>query len=84
MYSVEKWKAGGQVAAVMSGAFCLSSNRAGVDAHGTEWGGNGWIIEPEEGRLLGLTSRQQPFLTLDIDLQVATQAKRSYPRYIYA
>lgn len=84
MYSVPKWKAGGQAAAVMAGAFCLSSNRGGVDGHGMAWGGHGWIIEPEEGRILGTTSRDHPFLTLEIDLQVADKAKRSYPRYIYA
>ena len=52
----------------MSGAFCLSSNRSGVDASGFEWGGRGWIIEPEEGEVLGLTSPQRPFLTIDVDL----------------
>lgn len=83
MYSADKWKAGGRTAAVMSGAYCLSSNRGGVDEHGTEWGGNGWIIEPEEGRILGLTSQQYPFLTMEIDLKAAETAKHSYPRYIY-
>jgi N-carbamoylputrescine amidase len=84
IYSVDKWKAGGRTASVMSGAYCLSSNRGGFDEQGQEWGGNGWIIEPEEGRILGLTSQEHPFLTMEIDLQVAAEAKRSYPRYIYA
>jgi len=84
MYSVDKWKAGGRAAAVMSGAYCLSSNRGGVDEHGTEWGGNGWIIEPEDGRLLGSTSQKEPFLTMEIDMKTAVHAKRTYPRYIYA
>ncbi len=77
-----KWLAGGRVAAVMSGAFCLSSNRGGRDASGFEWGGHGWIIEPEEGEVLGVTSREHPFLTIDIDLDVATTAKGTYPRYV--
>lgn len=80
--STEKWIAGGRAAAVMSGAFCLSSNRSGVDASGFEWGGHGWIIEPEEGEVLGLTSPQRPFLTIDIDLEVARRAKETYPRYV--
>jgi N-carbamoylputrescine amidase len=46
------------------------------------WGGSGWIIEPEDGRLLGVTSPKQPFLTLDIDLSLAQTAKYTYPRYV--
>ncbi|MCP4708361.1 MAG: carbon-nitrogen hydrolase family protein [Planctomycetes bacterium] len=82
MYSVDKWIAGGRAAAVMSGAYCLSSNRGGFDARGTEWGSNGWIIEPEEGQVLGITSPDQPFLTLDIDLKIAEYTKNTYPRYV--
>jgi predicted amidohydrolase len=80
--STEKWVAGGRTAAVVSGAYCLSSNRGGVDARGTEWGGTGWIMEPGEGEVLGLTSVGQPFLTMEIDLKVADRAKRTYPRYV--
>lgn len=82
-YSTEKWKAGGVAAAVMSGAVCISSNRGGVDHDGMVWAGAGWVIEPEEGRLLGLTSGADPIVTVEVDLRVADQAKHSYPRYIY-
>jgi predicted amidohydrolase len=78
--SVDKWIAGGRTAAVVSGAFCLSSNFGGDN--GMPWGGSGWIIEPEEGEVLGLTSPGQPFLTLEIDLGVAEAAKQTYPRYV--
>jgi N-carbamoylputrescine amidase len=78
--SVDKWIAGGRTAAVVSGAFCLSSNFGGDD--GLQWGGNGWIIEPEGGNILGLTSPENPFLTLEIDLGVAEAAKQTYPRYV--
>ncbi len=80
--SADKWVAGGRAAAVMSGAFCLSSNRGGADASGFVWGGHGWIIEPQEGEVLGATSAEEPFLTIDIDLDVAKHAKTSYPRYV--
>lgn len=80
--TVDKWIAGGRTAAVVSGAFCLSSNLGGTTAAGAEYGGAGWIIEPEEGAVLGVTSQQQPFLTLDIDLRVAETAKKTYPRYV--
>ena len=80
--SVGKWIAGGRTAAVVSGAFCLSSNFGNGADEGGKWGGNGWIIEPEEGQLLGLTSPEQPFLTHEIDLPAAVAAKRTYPRYV--
>jgi N-carbamoylputrescine amidase len=82
MTSTDKWIAGGRAAAVVSGAFCLSSNRGHATHQGTLWGGNGWIVEPEEGRLLGTTTPEAPFLSLDIDLKVAEHAKKTYPRYV--
>ncbi|NIR50857.1 carbon-nitrogen hydrolase family protein [candidate division KSB1 bacterium] len=82
LISADKWVAGGRVSAVTSGAFCLSSNRSGTGESGLRWAGQGWIIEPEEGDVLALTSREQPFATVDIDLSAAEQAKRTYPRYV--
>ena len=78
----DKWLAGGRAAAVMSGAYCLSSNRGGMDRRGMDWGGSGWIIEPEEGEVLALTSERERFVTVDIDLNVAVNAKKTYPRYV--
>ena len=80
--SRDKWVAGGRTVAVTSGAFSLSSNMSGRDRHGIEWAGTGWIIEPEEADVLGLTSPEHPFLTRDIDLNTAEQAKLTYPRYV--
>jgi N-carbamoylputrescine amidase len=77
-----KWIAGGRTAAVVSGAFCLSSNRGGTDRHGMQWAGRGWVIEPEEGDVLAVTSPSQPIITLDIDLKIAARAKQTYPRYV--
>ncbi|MEE8277607.1 MAG: carbon-nitrogen hydrolase family protein [Thermoanaerobaculia bacterium] len=66
--SLEQWLAGGRAAAVVSGAWCLSSNRGGTDGEGTLWTGGGWIIEPESGQVLCVTSDEEPFRTLEIDL----------------
>jgi len=79
--SVKKWIAGGQTAAVVSGAFCLSSNVAGRSKN-NHFAGTGWVIEPEEGQILGLTSEENPFLTIDIDIQESDRAKNTYPRYV--
>jgi len=80
--SVDKWLAGGRTAAVVSGAYSLSSNYSYGNKGNIEWGGSGWIIEPEEGQVLGVTSRKHPFLTLEIDLSAAQNAKHTYPRNI--
>lgn len=74
--SVEKWLLGGRVAAIVSGAFSLSSNRAAEDG---SFGGCGWIIDPD-GQVLATTSVDRPFVTIDCDLARAEQAKRTYPR----
>ena len=78
--TVEKWILAGRVAAIMSGAYCLSSNRRGYSKHGVNFGGKGWIIEPENGTILGTTSPEMPFCSLEIDLNKADDAKKTYPR----
>ncbi|MBN2430027.1 MAG: carbon-nitrogen hydrolase family protein [Acidobacteria bacterium] len=80
--SRDKWLAGGRTAAVVAGAYCLSSNRGGTDERGLSWSGTGWIIDPEEGDVLALTSRERPFVTLALDPQRAAAAKSTYPRYV--
>ncbi len=77
----DKWLAGGRATAVISGAYCLSSNRAGAHETGLEFGGMGWVIDPE-GEVLAVTSTDEPFVTIQIDLSVAEQAKSTYPRYV--
>ena len=75
-----KWLSAGVVGAVRSGAFSVSSNR--VDATGT-YGGAGWIISPD-GELLARTSRDMPFITLDLDLGESVAARATYPRSVFA
>jgi predicted amidohydrolase len=76
--SVEKWLAGGRTAAVMAGAYGLSSNRVGP-REGVTFGGVGWIVDPN-GEILARTSDEQPFVTLEIDPAAAEAAKHTYPR----
>jgi predicted amidohydrolase len=77
--SRERWLVGGRAAAIVSGAFCLSSNRSGVSTAGDAFAGLGWIIDPD-GEVLAVTSDQEPFVTRDLDLQHAVAAKATYPR----
>lgn len=77
----ERWLMGGRAAAVMAGAFGLSSNHAGTDALGMEWGGYGWIVDPN-GAVLATTSEDHPFATVEIEPLEAERAKATYPRYV--
>ena len=79
--SRERWLVGGRAAAIVSGAFCLSSNRSGVSSAGDEFGGQSWIIDPD-GEVLAVTTEAERFATMDIDLQRAADAKATYPRYV--
>lgn len=74
--STEQWIRCGQTLAVISGAFCLSSNRSGLGENNFQWGGNAWISEPINGKLLALTSKEKPFISLEIDLDESKNAKK--------
>ena len=76
--SVDKWVAGGRVAAVVAGAYCASSNRTGKRGAAT-FGGHGWVVDPD-GEVLGLTSKGRPFVTVEIERARADRAKKTYPR----
>ena len=77
--SLDKFLAGGRVAALVSGGFVLSSNRVGNTAGKATFGGQGWVIGPD-GDVLALTSAEHPFVTVAIDLAAADRAKSTYPR----
>ena len=79
--TVDKWLAGGRALAVSSGAYSLSSNRVSKDGSPTGMGGGGWIIDPD-GLVMVQTSKDHPFATAKIDLEIAAAAKSSYPRYV--
>jgi N-carbamoylputrescine amidase len=71
----ERWILAPRMAAIVSGAFVISSNRVDEDS----FGGRGLIIGPN-GEVLASTSRQRPFATVDIDLRESVEAKKTYPR----
>ena len=77
----DRWVVGGRAAAIVSGAFCISSNRSGASSDGAPFAGQGWIIDPE-GEVIALTSDAEPCVTRDLDLDRARKAKATYPRYV--
>jgi len=74
--SLSNWEVGGKAAAIVSGAYVLSSNRVG-----NGFGGQGWIIDPN-GSTLARTDKASPIVTVDIDLSQAVAAKLTYPRNV--
>ncbi|MGD8534762.1 MAG: carbon-nitrogen hydrolase family protein [Candidatus Aminicenantes bacterium] len=79
--TLDKWLVAGRAAAVVSGAFCISSNRINLSGKGADLGGQGWIVGPD-GDVLDQTTQKKPFVTVEIDLNQAEKAKRTYPRYV--
>ena len=80
--SIAQWIRCGQTSSVIGGAYCLSSNRSGVGTDNFYWGGTGWVCQPLDGELLGTTSVDSPFITIDIDLEKSKFAKKEYPLYV--
>ena len=77
----ERWVVASRMAAISSGAYLLSSNRTGQGSGGLHFGGRGLIVDPD-GTVLAETTRAKPFATANVDLQLANDAKSTYPRYL--
>ena len=78
--TLHRWKTAVEMAAVVSGCYVASSNRAGEEA-GIDFGGLGWIVDPS-GVVIAETSADEPVVGADIYRSVAAHAKREYPCYV--
>jgi N-carbamoylputrescine amidase len=77
-----KWDIAAAMAAVVSGCYVLSSNRAPqTNDAGSNFGGRGFAFSPS-GELLSETSPSTPLITIDIDLARVAEAQHSYPCYV--
>lgn len=72
----QRWEVATRMAAISAGAFVVTANR-----RGTAFAGGSWIIGPD-GDELARTSEQLPVATIEVDLSLADQAKRTYPRNV--
>jgi N-carbamoylputrescine amidase len=79
--TVDKWLAAGRVAAIVAGAYSLSSTHFRDNSNGASLGGQGWVIDPD-GEVLAVTTPTRPFVSVEIDLERATAARKTYPRYV--
>jgi N-carbamoylputrescine amidase len=78
---IEPWKIAGAMASLVAGAYVVSSNRAGISASGTNFGGGGFAYAPQ-GRLLSVTDQSNPIKTFAFDPNVPALAQRAYPCYV--
>ena len=79
--SLRRWLVAARMAAVVSGSYVLSSNRAGADSRGQTFGGAGWIVDPF-GDLVAETSPAAPVAVQEIDLALVRRAQSEYPCYV--
>jgi N-carbamoylputrescine amidase len=78
---IEPWKIAGAMAALVSGAYVVSSNRVGSSSAGTRFGGGGFAYAPR-GRLLAETAAGDALQVFDLDPAQAASAQRGYPCYV--
>ncbi len=79
---VEVWRIACAMAAIVSGAYVVSSNRSEqADNRQPLFGGRGFAFAPG-GELLGATSDTEPLATIIIDRDRTKAAKDEYPCYV--
>jgi len=76
-----KWLTAGAMAAIVSGAYVVSSNRVGSGEGGVEFGGKGFAFAPD-GSLLAETTSEQPLVVVELDADAARRQKTAYPCYV--
>ena len=79
--NLESWKIAGAMASLVSGAYVVSSNRAGRSRGGTQFGGGGFAYAPQ-GRLLAMTTPADPVQVFDLDPEIPARAQCDYPCYV--
>lgn len=78
---IESWKIAGAMAALVSGAYVVSSNRIGRSGNGTHFGGGGFAYAPQ-GRLLAVTTPADALQMFELDPAISASAQREYPCYV--
>jgi N-carbamoylputrescine amidase len=78
---LDHWKIAGSMAAVVSGAYVISSNRFSKSADEQVFGGAGFAVSPE-GIHTGQTTEDSKLAIAVIDLDVSRAQKSQYPCYV--
>lgn len=80
-WSLPRWLVAMKMAAIVSGCYVATSNRNGVDSKGQEFGGRGWVVDPN-GDLVAQTSAASSVASYTIELDHVATAQREYPCYV--
>ncbi|WP_025661473.1 carbon-nitrogen hydrolase family protein [Rhizobium sp. IBUN] len=76
------WRTAGAMAAIVSGAYVVSSNRVGsVDSAPPHFGGGGFAFDPT-ARTVATTTHEASMVVIEIDTLQADAAKHAYPVYV--
>ncbi|WP_426122855.1 carbon-nitrogen hydrolase family protein [Pararhizobium sp. PWRC1-1] len=76
------WRTAAAMAAIVSGAYVVSSNRQGQqDAASPRFGGGGIIVDCE-GVEFGMTSSRDRAIAIELDQPLSAAAKGRYPVYV--
>ena len=79
--ALETWSTAAAMAAIVSGSYVVSSNRAGGSSSGPTFGGSGFAYGPR-GNRIAQTSRAAPVLAIDIDVDEVRLQQLEYPCYV--
>jgi N-carbamoylputrescine amidase len=79
--SMEMWHVAGKMAAIVSGAYVISSNRVGSSPAGPAFGGGGFAYRPD-GSLVGVTTLTDPLLVIEVEPDVSARQRGAYPCYV--
>lgn len=79
--SVEHWRTAAAMAAIVSGCYVVSSNRAGQASPELTFGGRGFAFAPD-GSLIKETSAEEPVVAFDLDPDRSAEQQAQYPCYV--
>lgn len=76
------WQIAGAMAAIVSGAYVVSSNRVGSDDDNLPmFGGCGFAMNPS-GEMIDSTTSSRTIIRIELDLAKAAASKHQYPVYV--
>lgn len=79
--SLAEWKTAGAMAAIVSGSYVVSSNRAGSSSGGPTFGGGGYAFAPD-GSLICESNEGLSIVVFDLNIRRAEEQKSHYPVYV--
>lgn len=77
----DNWKTAASMAAIVSGCYVVSSNRAGEHDDELTFGGKGFAFAPD-GSQISETTNENPVVSFELDFTQVASAQAQYPCYV--